>query len=437
MNQLGFTKQVGIFFYEVIKFLCWLLPLLFLLYLALSFFLFYLFPDFPIEFSERTILSLRNFDLGVILLLMFLLTVVGIYIRQREKKIKVKLLRFKSRDELIVALVTAFFFSTFFIKSFFELKKFEAVLILFSTLFFLALLPQFVLFYSFIDLNYFKKLITDSTEIKPNLPEIKYLLMTLMQLVKKTVFELWGISFFLFIFLYSVWILKNLSSFGQYKFILIIFLAFIWFLFSYLVKAYKLIKLLRKLIRKISEKKEYLIKAIYFFCKLIKAIVIGLVVVSFIAIIVAFLAWQLNRYADYQRKLRENLTIMSVVPVKTTLAQKVKLQGYNFGWRVNKKDKLMSNYGPVLVDEWKGEELIFIVPLHWKEGKVKLWIEKNKDDIPEEKLIKSNVVRLKVLSRWDFFPAEEELRNKDPLSYLKRAVKKIRRTLFLQKPYFQ
>ncbi|MBI4225648.1 hypothetical protein HY612_00880, partial [Candidatus Roizmanbacteria bacterium] len=178
--SLGFTKQVGIFFYEIAKFLCWLLPLLFFSYLGLNFFLYYLFPDFPIEFSEKTILSLTSEDLGILLIIVFFLTIVGIYIRHREKKIVIKFLRFKSRDEWLVALITSFFFSIFFIKSFFELKKFEPIYILISTIFILAFLPQFVLFYSFVDLSYFKKLIATSAEKKPSLSEIKRLFMPIM-----------------------------------------------------------------------------------------------------------------------------------------------------------------------------------------------------------------------------------------------------------------
>ena len=257
--------------------------------------------------------------------------------------------------------------------------------------------------------------------------------------------------FFIFILLFSAFFFKKLSSlifnaFLESKFLLIILFSFILFCFGYLVGFYIFTflghfkKLIINFSKKTYEKKEYLIRAIFFSWRFIKMTLIGFAIISLFTIIVilvvVFLTWQLNRYSDYQRSLRENLTIMSVVPAMTTLAQKVRLEGYNFGWKVNKGDKLMSNYGKVVVDEWKGEELIFIVPLHWKEGIVRLWIERNKDDLPEGELIKSNVVRLKILSRWDFFPAEEELRNKDPLSYFKRAVKKIRRALFLKAPYF-
>lgn len=452
MNLLARSiKQAVLFFYETFKFLCWILPVTFFSYLTLSFFLYYLFPDFPIEFSEKIILSLANADLAKLLMIMFFLTVVGIFIRQREKKIELKLLRFKSKDELIVALITSFFFSTFFVKSFFEIGRPEPFLIVFLTIIFFAFLPQFILFYSFIDLSYFKKLIKTSTELNLDLREIINLLRQMLIFVKKSTIELTRILVYLFIFLYSVlllvWVVKRLFNFKILMPTLFVLSVLVFLLFVYLifVSAKKLTYLslnyLRKLITYFSKKKDYLIRLLQLIWKLIKMTAIGVVTISLfvftIILIVSFLTWQLNRYADYQRRLRENLTIMSVDPSTTTLAQKVRLKGYNFGWRVNKKDRLMSNYGKVFVDEWKGEELIFTIPLHWKEGTVNLWIEKNKDDQLEGKLIKSNVVRLKVLSRWDFFPAEEELRNKDPLSYLKRAVKKIRRTLFLQKPYFQ
>ena len=187
MNLLGLARQVVIFFYEVIKFLCWFLPVLFFSFLALSFLFTYLFPDFPIEFIQTTVLSLRNFELGAVLLLMFVLTILGIYFRHKEKKIVVEFLPFKSRDEMIVTLIISFFFSTFFIKSFFEFKKLEPVLIIFLTFFFFALLPQLLLFYSFIDFSYFKKLISSSNEARPSLSEIKQFSQVIMGFVKKTI----------------------------------------------------------------------------------------------------------------------------------------------------------------------------------------------------------------------------------------------------------
>lgn len=155
-------------------------------------------------------------------------------------------------------------------------------------------------------------------------------------------------------------------------------------------------------------------------------------VVAVIIFVTTFISLQVKNYLDYNRKLRENLTIMQVRPTNTTIGEKVVMEGYNFGWRFSKNDELMSEYGPIIVELWKDNEITFIVPLHWKEGMVDVWIERIKGSLPDAPIIKSNKVGLNILNRWSFYPEENELESKSIVSYFSRGIKRLKRTLLLK-----
>ena len=92
----------------------------------------------------------------------------------------------------------------------------------------------------------------------------------------------------------------------------------------------------------------------------------------------------------------------------------------------------MSYYGPILVELWKENEITFTVPLHWKEGKTKIWIERMKGSIPSAPLLKSNDVELNIMNRWDFYPEQDELDKKNLFTYFSRGIKKIKRFILLK-----
>ena len=166
-----------------------------------------------------------------------------------------------------------------------------------------------------------------------------------------------------------------------------------------------------------------------------KRITLTVTIIVFFSTVTLSLIFLLQEYVQTQKRLKENLTIVEVIPGKTTLAELVKVKGYNFGWRLNKGDGLMSSYGPVDVKEWTNEVIKFVVPLHWKEGKVNLWIVKYKTDNPPTEAKISNVVSLQIDSRWSYYPEQEELDSKSIQAYVSRAIKKIRR-FFLSRAEF-
>lgn len=139
---------------------------------------------------------------------------------------------------------------------------------------------------------------------------------------------------------------------------------------------------------------------------------------------------------QYENTLKSRLFITDVTPQTTTLGITQKVKGYNFGWMLDSRDRLMSEYGPIDIQLWTNEQITFIVPLHWKEGKVNLWITKYEaDKNPDVKKI-SNKVLLTVESRWSYFPTKEELQSKTLLSYFTRTIKKLKRTYLLPTPHF-
>src|SRR3989344_1185474 len=125
------------------------------------------------------------------------------------------------------------------------------------------------------------------------------------------------------------------------------------------------------------------------------------------------------------------LSILIIDPSTSTVAEKVILKGYNFGQRENVGDKLMSNYGKIDdIKLWINNQIEFVVPLHWKEGNVIIWIEKQKND-ELSKLIISNSVELSLVSRWNYYPTLEDKEN--DRYFLIRLVKKFKRYFYLHK----
>ena len=138
-------------------------------------------------------------------------------------------------------------------------------------------------------------------------------------------------------------------------------------------------------------------------------------------------------YQQYQRNLRENLTIVKVKPTITTMGEKIHMSGYNFGWRDGEQDLLITNQGEIpLVDRWNDTELDFTIPLYFHEGPTQIWVERTIKDQDIERIKISNIVNLDIKSRWYFYPTVEDLQpDKYHYNLLIRIIQKIKRTIFL------
>lgn len=122
-----------------------------------------------------------------------------------------------------------------------------------------------------------------------------------------------------------------------------------------------------------------------------------------------------------------SLHITSAMPHTTTQAEKIELEGYNFGWRTDDdRFKVMSNNGEMLVQIWNDTHIEFEFPLSVSEGTKTLWIERPIDSSDKKSpIIKSNQISIIIVSRFEFYPAHG-----DPKHV--RGFKRVKR--FLNKP---
>lgn len=132
--------------------------------------------------------------------------------------------------------------------------------------------------------------------------------------------------------------------------------------------------------------------------------------VLFVILIVVFIRtadFQINHYFE---RLTRNPKIYSIEPHIVYRSTKVILRGYNLGWKPdNAALRLYSSYGEVQKDFWSDSEIIFTVPLSWKDGMVKLWVEKPINWDGKNFIAKSDIITIKLIpSSSTFTPADDE-----------------------------
>ncbi len=120
---------------------------------------------------------------------------------------------------------------------------------------------------------------------------------------------------------------------------------------------------------------------------------------------------------------RESLYIREVIPQMALHATRVRIIGYNFGWKPNldKHYRVMTDYGPIrLVEEWTNEHIDFTVPLGTRVGKRQLWVERPEQDSKKDIKKKSNVVTFEVFSRFIFYPDIDDTKSEKIMKIVKR-----------------
>lgn len=108
----------------------------------------------------------------------------------------------------------------------------------------------------------------------------------------------------------------------------------------------------------------------------------------------------------FEKWLRNQFYIVSVIPSNTMHAELVTITGYNFGWpRSDQRWRLRSTSGDLIPQVWTDTEITFVVPLHLKEGQQYIWIQRpaKKDPLASESE-ESNHVPINVLSRFVYYP---------------------------------
>lgn len=88
---------------------------------------------------------------------------------------------------------------------------------------------------------------------------------------------------------------------------------------------------------------------------------------------------------------------------------KVVLTGRRFGWNGSLDANLKHSTGKINIDLWTDTEIVFSVPLHWKEGKIEIWIEKPiESENGKLKKVRSNKANLQLISRDDGWNEEDD-----------------------------
>ncbi|MBI2641907.1 hypothetical protein HYW87_04965, partial [Candidatus Roizmanbacteria bacterium] len=342
-------------------------------------------------FIGKDIIGSTNKEMSLLIIACFLLIAAAIFARIKTGKIKFTRIPFSNKEEFTLYILTSFFFAYFLSKSFLIFSKLGWLPIIFFTTLLFFLLPNIVEFYLSFNIELLKQLVQEYL-IKTNnkVVDIKSVLFSPV----KSLFD----------FSWRKKVSDTFTSIRSFKFDTILSLG-------------------RKLVH-------FLLTLIPLFLTIILRMLILIALFVIMGTVSLFLIIKVKDRLAYERKLRENLTIMKTTPKKTAVGEKIVVEGYNFGWRTSPDDTLMSSYGPVIVELWKDQEIVFYAPLHWQEGKMALWIERRKETTRYSPISKSNTVYLDLLSRWYFYPEEKSFASHPFLNYWERIVKKVRRTIF-------
>lgn len=127
------------------------------------------------------------------------------------------------------------------------------------------------------------------------------------------------------------------------------------------------------------------------------------------------LLFALNAGSVLLRALQQENAILSATPVINSVephiayyGTKVVIKGQNFGEPPRKNTFLRNNGEDVFVDFWSGSKIIFTIPLHWKLGDNKLWVEKKVSMFGKERTLKSESKVLRLIDRADAWSEEDD-----------------------------
>jgi len=238
----------------------------------------------------------------------------------------------------------------------------------------------------------------------------------------------------------AYFIKENLIALIFIKKIFLVILTLIFFVFLPQILNYYLqfnLNFLNKLLKNIKNElitikaKPFNWRVIY---KIFPYMLVLTILLTVILFVVAVVSWQINKYLAYQSDLRRRLVITKIKPKVTTIGEKVTLEGYNFGFKENEFFQVQTNFGQATdIKDWNNNKVEFIIPLSFKEGQIKLWLERTKEASTKSALLKSNQVDFEILSRWYFYPQAEEFSYPPSFfTWVKTLKKRIRRIILLK-----
>ncbi|OGK26063.1 hypothetical protein A3D76_03560 [Candidatus Roizmanbacteria bacterium RIFCSPHIGHO2_02_FULL_37_9b] len=363
---------------EFVLLLLWLISGAFFLYVTLVYLLDFLIPEIQIP-SKELLFALTIRQLSAYLGVAFTFAVVCMFFKLLQKKIKLIFFFELAKEEILIYVFTSIFLGHFFANSLTDILNIYYVYLIFLSLFFLVILPTLTELYRKGGIIFFEEFISYFTSYYD----------------KKSDFDLNSTKL-----LTSY---ENIKRFGNNT-------------SQNIAVFFKTFK---------NKIHWHRLSEAFFYVSL------SFLSILIITLISGFLILKSYQFAKKQKQIKDSLSIIKIDPSTSTVAEKVILKGYNFGQRENVGDKLMSNYGKIDdIKLWINNQIEFVVPLHWKEGNVIIWIEKQKND-ELSKLIISNSVELSLVSRWNYYPTLEDKEN--DRYFLIRLVKKFKRYFYLHK----
>ena len=363
---------------EFVLLLLWLISGAFFLYVTLVYLLDFLIPEIQIP-SKELLFALTIRQLSAYLGVAFTFAVVCMFFKLLQKKIKLIFFFELAKEEILIYVFTSIFLGHFFANSLTDILNIYYVYLIFLSLFFLVILPTLTELYRKGGIIFFEEFISYFTSYYD----------------KKRDFDLNSTKL-----LTSY---ENIKRFGNNT-------------SQNIAVFFKTFK---------NKIHWHRLSEAFFYVSL------SFLSILIITLISGFLILKSYQFAKKQKQIKDSLSIIKIDPSTSTVEEKVILKGYNFGQRENVGDKLMSNYGKIDdIKLWINNQIEFVVPLHWKEGNVIIWIEKQKND-ELSKLIISNSVELSLVSRWNYYPTLEDKEN--DRYFLIRLVKKFKRYFYLHK----
>jgi len=103
-----------------------------------------------------------------------------------------------------------------------------------------------------------------------------------------------------------------------------------------------------------------------------------------------------------------NPTIEAIEPKLVYKGTKIIVYGKGFGWD-DKRSKILIDGKKIDDILWTDSKINFPVPLHWKMGVHKIWIEKKIDWDGKIEIGKSQIFEIKVLPVTDKFSEDDKL----------------------------
>ncbi len=141
---------------------------------------------------------------------------------------------------------------------------------------------------------------------------------------------------------------------------------------------------------------------------IIENILFALVILLILHVSVIVSDGQIRAFNHHLILLSRYPQIKNVKPKIVYYGSKVILLGTGFGWGGEINTKFKNREGNIDITLWNDTKVIFSVPLHWKEGNLDIWIQKPIEWDGKKMVIKSNLVKLRLISRDDGWGKEDD-----------------------------